>query len=279
MRLCGCCAAQCAAICPRVANQTPSCAMEWSRKRISPPAILPGRPTRPAMQPDGQQLGRARVPFVHKACRRRLSGNPRNRAPVTPAGRGRKAHVIGFQRVGQDQLVAGAEFHPMTAGHRHRCQKSSRTLQFQPPARTVLTRTSARYKSQPRGAAPGHFGMQADGLCNRRRVPSSSGMSRCSTHFQPMAGNLPPPADCMAATCSGLRASALGHTKRWSRARPRPVKQPVQPPEPGARARNHRSISMFQWRWPGQGAAPGMSDKKASDAASPCSRQFSPPSS
>ncbi len=36
---------------------------------------------------------------------------------------------------------------------------------------------------------------------------------------------------------------------------------------------------MFMWRWPGQGAAPTISDRNASEAASPWRTQFSPPSS
>jgi hypothetical protein len=81
----------------------------------------------------------------------------------------------------------------------------------------------------------------------------------------------------MAATASGARASAVA-TPNTVSGRLRSLNNRHRRQKP-AREPYSYIDSTFMCRWPGQGWAPSTSERKASEVASPCRIQRSPPSS
>ena len=65
-----------------------------------------------AMQPDGHHFGRSRLPLGIKRIKRILEVIEKLVARVEPLRRG-KAHIIGIQRIGYDQLIAPLNRHPI----------------------------------------------------------------------------------------------------------------------------------------------------------------------
>ncbi len=85
------------------------------------------------------------------------------------------------------------------------------------------------------------------------------------------------PASRMAATPSGLRASAVA-TPNTVTGSPRALNSRHSRQNPAREPYSYMD-STFMWRWSGHGIAPSTSERKASDSRSPCRIERSPPSS
>jgi hypothetical protein len=169
-------------------------------KRFSP-AILPGRPIsgsagRSRTSWRGRRaFGVERVEAVLQILEELLAGDV--------ARRGGKAHVVGFQRIGDDQLVMVAIFAPIG---------QVVVIGVGDPGEAAGSRPSvARCSSlqrpvyQPCGRLADDLLVQADRFRRSGALLFLGGMSRWSTHFSPWLA-ISQPAAFIAATCSGLRA-------------------------------------------------------------------------
>ena len=101
---------QWAAMSARVAIQTSGLAWMWARKSARP-LMRPGRPTRRQWRPTDIIFGRAGLAFgvedvegVAEVGEEVLGG---------VEGAGREAHVVGFEAVGDDELLAAAVLAPV----------------------------------------------------------------------------------------------------------------------------------------------------------------------
>src|SRR6056297_1035872 len=149
------------------------------------PRQLAGAPDQTAMQADTQHLGRARLPLGIEHVETVLEILKKLLARDI-ARRGGKTHVIGLQRVGNDQLLARSNPHPsatsLTVFMLHRPV-------YHPLCRSPTTSVCRRIVSAIAARS------------------SASDMSLCSIHFKPWLA-ISHPASSMASTCSGHRANA-----------------------------------------------------------------------
>ena len=213
------------------------------------------------MQADRQHLRARRRP--RRRARRSVLEIGVELVAGVEALRRRKSHVVAVERIGHDQLRLTRGPRPSTAGRRRRCRRCRGS---RPPRHETVRIGRERPWYQPSGRAPvtSAWISIASAICSRSTSGDVSG-SRSSVK----------PWVAISHPASFIAGDSLGVARHRHRDGIDGDRNRALGEKCGAAARSRRESrirrcdSMFMWRMPGQGAAPTISDKKASAAASP----------